>query len=288
MRYAQEMTFARVLITACFAAVCLIAPGLAQTLPEPRSVYVNDFADLLPPAAEARVADGLRAFQAEHGIELTLVTVETRSTYSDAPSIEAFATQLFNRWGIGDATRNDGILVLVARTDREMRIELGTGWPASYDDVAQRVIDKGFLPSFRNDDYALGIEVGMAETMRRFAPGAAGRVTDRVSDWVGQNIIFVLVGALGAVIARRPLADASGGLKRCPQCGRRRLKRGRTTLRPANETIEGEERIETTCRNCDYSDRRTRVLPRIVRNRNRIGGRFGGGGSSGGGASGRW
>ncbi len=139
----------------------------AQNYPAYQSTYINDFADLLPPDSEARVLAMLKAVREERGVEMTVVTVQSRLDYGPSPSIEAFATGLFNSWGVGNATRNDGIMILIAKQDRTMRIELGAGYPPTFDDRVKRVIDHHFIPWFKQDDYANGIEAGVAETIKR-------------------------------------------------------------------------------------------------------------------------
>ncbi len=140
---------------------------LAQSYPDHTSTFVNDFADLIDPETEARIVAELEAVREERGVEMTVVTIHSRKDYGNFGAIEPFATGLFNYWGVGDATRNDGIMVLVAVDDRDMRIELGDGYPDIFDDIVKRVIDHHFLPYFKNDQYAEGIENGVIETIRR-------------------------------------------------------------------------------------------------------------------------
>ncbi len=79
-------------------------------------------------------------------------------------SIESFATHLFNRWGIGDRATNRGIMLVVARSDRKVRLELGAGYDSSYDKRAKGVIDEFILPSFKKDNYEAGAsKKGFAE-----------------------------------------------------------------------------------------------------------------------------
>jgi len=73
---------------------------------------------------------------------------------------------LFNEWGIGNASRNDGVLLLVARNDRKLRIELGAGYGRTLDSDMKRIIDRTITPAFRNDQYAYGIDEGVTEIIR--------------------------------------------------------------------------------------------------------------------------
>jgi uncharacterized protein len=151
------------------ALILLLLPfqAVAQTYPDYTSTYVNDFAGLLGPESEARITDMLKQVRDERGVEITVATINGLSKYGEGLTIESFATGLFNTWGVGDAVRNDGILVLVSFSDREMRVELGRGYPASFDDRVKRVIDHHFIPWFKSGDYENGIEAGIAETIKR-------------------------------------------------------------------------------------------------------------------------
>ena len=78
-------------------------------IPGFREVYVNDYADLLDDNAEARIRGNLIELYDRTGIEMTVLTIESMGTYGYEGTIESFATRLFNTWGIGNATRNDGV-----------------------------------------------------------------------------------------------------------------------------------------------------------------------------------
>jgi uncharacterized protein len=187
----------------------------AQNYPDYTSTYVNDFAGVLDPPSEARITDMLKAVRAERDVEMTVVTINRRLDYGDSASMEAFATGLFNYWGIGDATRNDGIMILVLVEDREMRIELGAGYPLGFDDRAKRIIEHHFIPWFKQLDYQNGIEAGVAETIKRTKldsedmrvsfPGKLREVGYTVRDSTTSGGLFAWIfGALG-------LAGLGGG-----------------------------------------------------------------------------
>ncbi|MEO1209129.1 MAG: TPM domain-containing protein [Cyanobacteria bacterium J06638_20] len=131
--------------------------------------HVNDYAQVLEANDAATLRSLLTGFQSETGVQAVVLTVDSVHDYSmgDA-TIESFATNLFNTWGIGDRTRNDGILMLVAVGDREMRIELGMGYDGSYDAVAQSVIDQHMLPYFRDGNYSQGIVAGANAVVNQF------------------------------------------------------------------------------------------------------------------------
>jgi len=133
---------------------------------------INDFADLLSPTDATAVRSMLQELRRDTGKELVVVTIASIDQYSTADkTIESFATNLFNSWGIGDRQRNDGVMLLVAVNDRRVRIELGDGYPHSVDEDMAIVIDSMILPSFKRDDYSQGIVQGVQ--------GVIGKLTGR-------------------------------------------------------------------------------------------------------------
>jgi uncharacterized protein len=278
------------------ALLLLAAPATAQTFPEPLTVFVSDHADILDPATEARITELLVAARDDPGAEIAVVTVGSRSDYGAHVSIESFANGLFNAWGIGDAERNNGILILVAAADREMRIELGAGHPRTWDFAAEEIVHRVMLPAFRDDDLPRGIEEGTRAAVERIArPFAAGLPAPErsVLDWLAEwwpVVLFAggLVGIFGGAFAAMWFADHPV----CPQCGRRKTVVERKTTIPATRETPGTGEETITCGNCDRRTVRTHpiawVSPEQGRARSSSSSGFGGGSSSGGGASGRW
>jgi uncharacterized protein len=141
----------------------------AQNWPDYENTYINDYADIIEDGAEERITIALTALREETGVEATVLTLYTRWGYEDTDSLEDFATGLFNNWGIGDAERNDGILIMVLSIDREMRIELGSGYGTAFNGEAQDIVDQLFLPAFRAGNYSDGIEAGTSAVIERIA-----------------------------------------------------------------------------------------------------------------------
>lgn len=136
-------------------------PVQAQNFPEYEELYINDFADLLTPVQEADIRDDLMELRSKRGIEFTVVTINLMFDYGHSGAIEPFATGLFNYWGIGDASRNDGVMMLISRFDRKMRIEVGSGYGASLNAPMKKIIDNKITPRFKEGDYPEGIRRGV-------------------------------------------------------------------------------------------------------------------------------
>ena len=275
----------------------------AQTYPAPLSDTVSDYADLLPPEAEARVAAALQVAREETGVHIVLAVIGSQAEYGGTGRFADFATGWFNAWGIGDATRNDGVLILVGQYDREMRIALGRAYDVMWDGRAQRVIDTAMLPAFRNEDYAKGLEDGAMLAIDQLArPFAAKEAVTEDSGFPSASgapevigiVIAILLG-LGVVwaIFQRKLGDMVLRFRRCPVCGKRSLHRvHEVTLAPGEKT-PGEAVDHLRCSSCGDDRATVRILPsladaRAARKSSSSSSGFGGGSSGGGGASGRW
>lgn len=280
------------LLLAVAVPLSALAQEGAATYPAPLTPHVSDFADILDPATEARITAALVAAREDPRAEIAVVTIGSRRDYGPHPSLESFANGLFNAWGIGAAEPNNGILLLVAADDREMRIELGAGYAPSWAFTAEEIVHRTMLPSFRTGDLGAGIEAGTQAAIDRIArpfalalPPPAG--ASRFGGW-GPGALFA--GVMGGIVA---LVAASRLRQRpppCPACGHSRATVARRVLQPATRDAAGRAEETITCRNCGIARHRDVDLP--PKGRGRSGGGsssgFGGGSSSGTGASGRW
>jgi len=139
-----------------------VSLAVAQSgYPQPTDTYINDFAHLLNPTDTASITQLLTELKTKNGIEATVITLHSIRDYpTDDETIEAFATHLFNTWGIGDKANHKGVLILVAVQDRKVRIELGTGYESQYNDEMQQIINQHMLPAFKQNDYGRGLYQG--------------------------------------------------------------------------------------------------------------------------------
>ncbi|WP_254889581.1 TPM domain-containing protein, partial [Cronobacter sakazakii] len=133
--------------------------ALAQPLDVPpmRGV-INDPADLLSGQEYVALLDDVSAINTRtHAQTAILVLPELKGD-----NLERFATRTFNTWRLGNAQRNDGVLILVAWHDRLVRIETGRGLQKTIPDaLASRVIKEQMLPWFRAGDLTAGLRHGL-------------------------------------------------------------------------------------------------------------------------------
>ena len=119
---------------------------------------VSDHGDMLSEEERARIEERLAAIEADTGAQVAVLTVESL----EGEPIEAYALRVAEAWQLGRKGRDDGILLLAARNDRALRLEVGYGLEATLPDaVCRRIIDGVIVPQFRGGSYAAGIEAGI-------------------------------------------------------------------------------------------------------------------------------
>lgn len=300
------------LITALALLIGLAPPVMAQDgvldLPQWQSTTVNDLAGLLTPDDSAALQRLLDTLRDDTGVEGTVVTLNDRASHGGADGLEPFATRLFNHWGVGDAQRRDGFMVLVLAQDREARIELGAGYEHDADILAQDIMRNTMLPAFQAGDLSRGTLAGTQAVVDLIArPVAQGQPPQSGKSWTNRIVGFLFFGAWAGIlgmIARRAWRRAH-----CPQCNKRGLQTIRTPQKiplPEGGFLASNDDVTRQCPHCGFARTTTRARPQRIwygaageilrQDRNpayrgaggRGGSGFGGGSSRGGGASGRW
>ncbi len=128
--------------------------------------YVNDYANILSDETRARLTGLSAEIENKTSSQLAILTIDTTSPLD----IETYAVKLFEKWGIGQKGKNNGVLILVAVKDRAARIEVGYGLEGAIPDaLAKRIIEKSMLPFFKSGDYNAGILQGAAVVAKLIA-----------------------------------------------------------------------------------------------------------------------
>ncbi|HZQ11786.1 MAG TPA: TPM domain-containing protein [Pseudolabrys sp.] len=145
------------LAIACLALLCTIAAASALTFP-PLSGRVVDQANIITPGTRAALTAKLADLEAKSGIQLVVATV----TSLEGQEIEPYANELFRAWGLGQKTKNNGVLLLVAPNERRVRIEVGYGLEGTLTDALSKVIIvNAITPRFKTGDFDGGIARGV-------------------------------------------------------------------------------------------------------------------------------
>jgi uncharacterized protein len=180
---------------------------------------VVDEANILDAATRQTLSDKVAAVEAKSGDQIVVVTLKSLQ----GTSIEDYGYQLGRHWGIGEKTRNNGALLIVAPNERKVRIEVGYGLEGALTDaVTQLIIQNAILPRLRANDAAGGIVRGVDDIIQVVSGDAeeykrrAAQRPDRAPQGV-DTATFVLVLLVIFVIFSIMRRSGGGG----PGIGRR-------------------------------------------------------------------
>lgn len=178
--------------------------------------HVNDQTATLSASQVAALEQTLAAFEARKGSQVAVLLVA-----STAPeAIEAYALRVVEQWKLGRRKVDDGVLLVIARDDKAVRIEVGYGLEGVLTDLgSRRIIDETLLPRLRQQDYAGGITAAVGQILAVIDGEAlpAAPVVPRNGD-VGSLVPMLVVvalavgGLLRALLGKLPGAVATGGV----------------------------------------------------------------------------
>jgi len=154
------------------AVLLFVAAGaVAQPLPPALTAPVNDFAEVVDQASAGRLEALIRQLEAATGDVMVVATVRTFQPYADLPS---YAVKMFeNRGqGIGPRKGDQGVLIVLAVDDRQVRIEVGYGLEAFVTDgFAGETSRDTMVPYFRRGEFGPGLLAGATRVAQRIAEG---------------------------------------------------------------------------------------------------------------------
>ncbi len=165
---------------------------------------VVDLADGLSAVQQKALDEYLSAFEQRKGSQIALLIV--RSTQPE--SIEQYAIRVAEQWKLGRKQVDDGAILLIAKEDRTLRIEVGYGLEGALNDATcKRIIDELIVPRFRENDFFKGVSVGL-DAMMRVVDGEALPPPSQLEELQLGNadllpVIFIAALIIGAVMRKR-------------------------------------------------------------------------------------
>jgi uncharacterized protein len=204
---------ANVLLALTFGICHLTFVSAAAAQPPPPALKdtVNDFAGIIDPASRAELDTRIRALKAATGDIVVVATVPTFQPYG---SIDEYAVKMFENGGrgIGDKGKDNGLLIVVAKNDRKVRIEVGYDLEQFIPDgYAGQTIREAITPAFRAGNYGAGLLDATTRIINRIAeqrgvtipdvPVTRARQTSRSRSRLPYGVIFWIVVAV--IIAAR-------------------------------------------------------------------------------------
>jgi len=167
----------RVWAAAALLGLALQAGAAGVTVP-PLKTRVTDLTGTLSVQKVAQLEQRLADFEKQKGAQIAVLMLPT----VQPESIEQFAVRAFEQWKIGRKGVDDGVLLVIAKEDRKLRIEVGYGLEGALNDAtAKRIISDDIVPNFKLGDLAAGVgDRGAARRSARAWPSRTGPWTSSV------------------------------------------------------------------------------------------------------------
>ena len=209
----MKTTWARVILL----ALLLSGAAQAEVAVPPLKQRVTDLTATLDAGQTQTLEARLAAFEKNKGAQLAVLFVPT----TQPETIEQFALQVAEAWKLGRKGVDDGALLLVAKDDRALRIEVGYGLEGALNDAtAKRIIAEIITPFFKRGEFYAGIDAGTAAMMRviegeplppQQRAAASGSYDIESLLFIAFGLVVVVGGMLRALLGRFPAALLMGG-----------------------------------------------------------------------------
>lgn len=174
---------------------------------------VTDLTGTLTAPQRAALEEKLAAFETRKGAQLAVLIVPT----TEPEAIEQYSIRVVDAWKLGRKASDDGALLLVARNDRRVRIEVGRGLEGALTDAtSNRIIDEAILPLFRQNDFYGGIGAGLDRMISVIdgepLPEPATATQNRGGGLADKLPFLLVVIFIGAPVLRAVFGRVSGSV----------------------------------------------------------------------------
>lgn len=201
------------IIATLLGFVIASASAFALDLPKLHG-YVNDYAGMISPEAKAQLENELKNFEQTDSTQIVVLTVPSL----EGGVIEDFGIKVAEAWKIGQKGKDNGVIFIVSKQDRKLRIEVGRGLEGKLTDLmAGRIIDLVVKPRFKRGDYDGGFTAGVSAlidaTRGEFkADGDHPAERHKNSSRFMTFLIFVGIAVIVLGSMSRPLGAVGGAL----------------------------------------------------------------------------
>jgi uncharacterized protein len=195
----------------------LLSLAQAQQAVPALTAHVVDHSATLDAAQLAQLEAKLAAFEQSHGAQIVLLLVST----TQPEDIASYAQRVADSWKIGRKGVGDGLLLVVAKNDRKVRIEVAKTLEGAIPDLAsRRIIDEAITPRFRQGDFAGGLDAASEQIMtliraEALPEPAKASVFNNVKvgfDWIDLAVFIFFAVPVVAGLARRVMGVKLGSL----------------------------------------------------------------------------
>lgn len=201
------------LLAALLITLCSVTAALALEVPALRG-RVNDYAGLLSQQASQALEQKLAAFERETSNQVVLLTVPSLQD----ETIEGFAIKTGDAWKIGQKDKGNGVLLILAKKERKIRIEVGTGLQGALPDItAGQIIRNVMAPHLKAGNFDAGITAGLdaviAATKGEFKATPSDKMAAKKKKGRGYGLfIILLLAGIVAVAAAGSSSRTAGTL----------------------------------------------------------------------------
>jgi uncharacterized protein len=202
-------------------ALLFVGNALAEVPVPPLKAHVTDLTGTLTNDQSAALEQKLAAFEQRKGSQIALLIVPT----TQPETIEEYGIRVAGQWKLGRKGVDDGALLLVAKDDRALRIEVGYGLEGPLPDaIAKRIVSDIIVPRFKQDDFQGGIDAGVDAILKVVdgeplpAPATPPvRYAHNVDIppsvlFIGFILMVAVAGILRSIIGQFPAALIAGGI----------------------------------------------------------------------------
>ena len=213
MRFIRYFTFWLALLLSYAAQAELVAiPPLAHR--------VTDLTSTLSADQQASLESKLQAFEQAKGSQIAILIIPT----TQPEDIAQYSIRVVDQWKLGREKQDDGVLILVAKDDRKMRIEVGYGLEGAIPDaIAKRIVAEVMKPSFKQGDYYGGLDAAVTQISKlidgeQLPPPAPATAQNQTDGGIEQYFVFLLFaavvvgGILSSIFGRLMGSVATGGI----------------------------------------------------------------------------
>lgn len=215
-RFLSRLSFLRCGLAGLVCGLLLVlTPALAQLAVPALTAHVVDSTGTLSGEQVQALEGKLSAFELNRGAQVVLLLVPT----TQPEDISSYANRVANTWKIGRKEIGDGLLVVVAKNDRKVRIEVAKTLEGAIPDLAaKRIIDEAITPRFKQGDFAGGLDAGLDQIMKLIsgealpAPNSESSGDKAGFEWMDLAIFAFIAVPVLAAVARSMLGPKLGAL----------------------------------------------------------------------------
>ena len=180
--------------------------GAAQKLPEKPSTLVNDYTNTLTQEQKYALESKLTAFDDSTSTQIAVVLINSLEGYDVAD----YAVRLGQKWGVGRAKKDNGVIVLASIGDRKITIQTGYGVEGAVPDIiAREIIENLIKPNFKQGNYYEGLQAG-TDAIISYTKGEYKNENPRQAQKQGPKIPFSLI-VIGLILAFFLFRKGGGG-----------------------------------------------------------------------------